>query len=130
MDARMTSPFTDADVDQLVERFYAKVRLDPRLGPVFETALGPDGWPGHLATLKDFWASVLQGAGRYKGSPMATHARLPALTEDLFAPWLALFHQTCGELFDPARARLAGETADRIARSLKLGLFFRPGDVG
>jgi len=119
--------FSDRDVDQLVERFYAQVRTDARLGPIFEAAVGEQGWPAHLATLKDFWAGVLQGAGRYKGSPMAVHARLPQLSEDLFSPWLALFHATCGELFDAARADLAGEKAERIARSLKLGLFFRPG---
>lgn len=119
--------FSERDIDQLVERFYARVRQDDRLGPVFEAAIGDEGWPRHLATLKDFWAGVLQAAGRYKGSPMAVHGRLPQLREDMFIPWLALFHETAGELFDPPRAALVGEKAERIARSLRLGLFYRPG---
>jgi hemoglobin len=119
-------PFTESQIDRLVEDFYAKVRLDPRLGPVFERAMGADGWPAHLAVLKVFWSSVLRRTGQYKGSPMAVHARVPDLTEDLFATWLALFHATCAEVFDAERARQAGAAAERIARSLKLGLFFRP----
>jgi hemoglobin len=119
--------FSDLDVDQLVERFYAKARVHAVLGPVFAAAIGDEGWPHHLATLKDFWAGVLQAAGRYKGSPMAVHGRLPDLREEMFIPWLALFHETAGELFDPPRAALVGEKAERIARSLRLGLFYRPG---
>lgn len=119
-------PFTESQIDRLVEDFYAKVRLDPRLGPVFERAMGADGWPAHLAVLKVFWSSVLRRTGQYKGSPMAVHAQVPDLTEDLFETWLALFHATCAEVFDAERARQAGAAAERIARSLKLGLFFRP----
>ena len=122
-------PFTEIQIDRLVEAFYAKVRQDPRLGPVFERAVGADGWPAHLAVLKTFWSSVLRGAGQYKGSPLAVHARIPGLTEDLFATWLDLFHATCAEVLDAERAHRAGAAAERIARSLKLGLFFRPEQV-
>jgi len=118
--------FTDAEIDALVETFYARVRRHHRLGPIFEQAVGEHGWPEHMATLKRFWAGVLQGAGTYKGSPMAVHQRVEGLTEGLFTPWLNLFHATCIELFDAPRAAVAGQKAERIARSLKLGLYFRP----
>ncbi|WP_184716665.1 group III truncated hemoglobin [Caulobacter sp.] len=121
--------FTDEEIDTLVETFYARVRRHHRLGPIFEEAVGADGWPHHLATLKDFWSSVLNTTGRYKGSPMAVHQRIPQLTEGLFMPWLNLFHQTCVELFDAPRAAIVGQKAERIARSLKLGLFFNPDAV-
>jgi len=116
------APFTDAEIDALVETFYAKVQQHHRLGPVFQKAIGDDGWPEHMATLKRFWAGVLQGASGYKGSPMAVHQRVEGLTEGLFTPWLGLFHLTCAELFDAPRAALVGAKAERIARSLKLGL--------
>ena len=118
--------FTDAEIDTLVETFYARVRRHHRLGPIFEEAVGPDGWPQHLATLKDFWSSVLNTTGRYKGQPVAVHQTIPQLTEGLFMPWLNLFHQTCVELFDAPRAALVGQKAERIARSLKLALFYPP----
>lgn len=121
--------FTDEEIDLLVETFYARVRRHHRLGPIFEEAIGEHGWPQHLATLKDFWSSVLNTTGRYKGQPMAVHQKIPQLTEGLFMPWLNMFHQTCVELFDAPRAAIVGQKAERIARSLKLGLFFKPDAV-
>lgn len=118
--------FTDAEIDALVETFYGKVRRHPRLGPIFEKAIAEDGWPHHMATLKDFWASVLQASGRYKGSPMAVHQRIEGFQAWMFTPWLNLFRATCTELFDAPRAAFVGAKAERIAQSLKLGLFFRP----
>ncbi|WP_297512804.1 group III truncated hemoglobin [uncultured Caulobacter sp.] len=118
--------FTDDEIDALVETFYARVRRHHRLGPIFEHAIGEDGWPAHLAKLKDFWSSVLNTTGRYKGQPMVAHQGVEGLTEGLFMPWLNLFHQTCVELFDAPRAAIVGQKAERIARSLKLGLFFKP----
>lgn len=120
------APFTDEEIDLLVETFYARIRQHHRLGPIFETAIGEDGWPKHLATLKDFWSSVLNTTGRYKGQPMVVHQHVEGLTEGLFTPWLGLFHQTCADLFDAPRAAIVGQKAERIARSLKLGLFFKP----
>ncbi len=119
--------FTDAEIDALVETFYARVRQHDRLGPIFQKAVGDDGWPEHLATLKRFWAGVLRGDGGYKGSPMAVHQRVEGITEGLFTPWLGLFHLTCAELFDAPRAALVGAKAERIAHTLKRGLAFRPG---
>lgn len=119
--------FTDAEIDALVETFYAKVRRHPRLGPIFDRAIPEAAWPRHMAILKDFWASVLQASGRYKGSPMAVHHRIEGLQEWMFTTWLNLFHATCTELFDAPRAAFVGAKAERIAQSLKLGLFFRPG---
>ncbi len=120
------APFTDEEIDLLVETFYARIRRHHRLGPIFETAIGEDGWPKHLATLKDFWSSVLNTSGRYKGQPMVVHHHVEGITEGLFTPWLGLFHQTCADLFDAPRAAVIGQKAERIAKSLKLGLFFKP----
>jgi hemoglobin len=121
--------FTDDEIDRLVETFYARIRRHHRLGPIFETAIGEDGWPAHLSKLKDFWSSVLNTSGRYKGQPVLVHQGVEDLTEGLFTPWLNLFHQTCVELFDAPRAAIVGQKAERIAASLKLGLFFRPDAV-
>jgi hemoglobin len=43
----------------------------------------------------------------------------------MFDRWLALFGETCAELFEPDVADAFRERADRIARSLHMGLFER-----
>src|SRR3954451_12200586 len=91
---------TDDDIASLVEAFYAKVREDPHLGPIFARALGEDGWDSHLATLRDFWSSVMLTSGRYKGAPLDVHRQLGSLTPGLFDRWLTLFGETCDELFE------------------------------
>jgi len=120
---------TEDDIARLVEAFYAKVRRDPQLGPIFARALGEDGWDSHLATVRDFWSSVMLTSGRYKGAPLAVHMRLSGLTPGLFDRWLALFGETCDELFEPRRAGAFRAKAARIAQSLLLGLSRQPGAV-
>src|SRR3954465_13855294 len=112
---------------RLVERFYAKVRLDPDLGPVFNGAI--DDWPHHLEKLKAFWSSVMLTTGRYKGQPMAAHMKHePAMKPELFQRWLGLWKETAAEVLSPEGAAAVLEKAERIAESLQLGLSFARGD--
>ena len=109
---------------RLVARFYASVRADDRLGPIFERAI--DDWPHHLDKLAAFWSSVMLTSGRYKGSPMAAHLRhAPALTPDLFERWLALWRTATEAEMPPEAAAVLQETAARIAQSLQLALLSR-----
>ena len=112
-------------IRHLVDRFYVKVRADPELGPIFERAI-PGDWGPHLATMHDFWSSVMLTSGRYKGNPVAVHLRLERIEPQLFDRWLALFDETCRELFDADIAGAFRVKAARIAESLKLALFYRP----
>ena len=118
---------TEPAIRTLVDAFYAKVRRDPALGPIFERAVAD--WPEHLAKLADFWSSVMLTSGRYKGNPMAAHAALAGLSPAMFARWLELFAETADQLFAPALAAAFREKSERIAESLQLGLFFRPGEL-
>ena len=122
------SEISDTTIPVLVDRFYAKVRRDPVLGPIFNTAIG-DHWPEHLAKLGDFWSSVMLTSGRYKGNPMGVHMALSDLSPAMFERWLGLFQETAEELFEPALAGAFRMKAERIAESLQLGLFFRPGEL-
>ena len=90
---------SDDAIRHLVDSFYAKVRADPELGPIFARAI-PGEWAPHLATMHDFWSSVMLTSGRYKGNPVAVHLRVEGIAPQLFARWLALFDETCRELFD------------------------------
>ena len=53
-------------VRRLVDEFYARVRADTELAPIFNRAI-PGDWGLHLATMRDFWSSVMLTSGRYKG---------------------------------------------------------------
>ena len=119
---------TEPMIHGLVHAFYAKVRRDPQLGPIFDAAIG-DGWDAHLAKLCDFWSSVLLMTGRFKGQPMAVHARLPDIGAAHFARWLDLFAQTAAETCPPKAAALFQEKARMIAQSLQLGLAVSRGEL-
>ena len=107
----------------LVERFYARVRRDPLIGPVFEAAI--DDWPEHLDRLQAFWSSVMLTSGRYKGRPLPAHVKHgEAISPAAFARWLALWRETTDELLPPAGAAALQDKAARIAESLQLGLRF------
>lgn len=114
-------------VGELVSRFYGRVRTDPLLAPVFSKTLGETdaAWSAHLTRLTDFWSSVMQGSGRYHGDPFSAHLRLPDLTPAMFDRWLHLFHATCQEVLPPDQAAAFGSRAERIALSLRMGLFER-----
>jgi hemoglobin len=120
------SPTIDESViHTLVHGFYAKVRDDAELGPIFNNAVGGD-WDTHLAKMCSFWSSVMLMSGSYKGSPMIAHMRLKAVRPDHFQRWLTLFREAAVELCEPAAAALFIAKAENIARSLQLGMFFRP----
>lgn len=103
----------------LVHRFYAKVRADPVLGPVFVARI--HDWGPHLDRMVAFWSSVALMTGRYHGAPMPAHATLP-VTWAHFDRWLALFRETARDVCPPEGAAHVVERAERIARSLHMAV--------
>ena len=114
---------TDDQIETLVATFYARIRRDEVLGPIFVNAIGED-WTAHLKTMCDFWSSVMNTTGRYKGKPIPAHIKLSGIEPRHFEHWLRLFAETVHELFDADLAALFLERAKRIAESLKLGFAF------
>ena len=110
---------TEEEVHRLVHSFYALVRSDPVLGPVFDAHIRD--WTPHLAKMVDFWSSALRGTARFRGAPMPKHAALPGLDAQLFQRWLGLFAQATAALGNPAMAERANDLAGRIAESLWYG---------
>ncbi|QHB70922.1 group III truncated hemoglobin [Stenotrophomonas sp. 364] len=104
---------SEQEVTRLVHDFYARVRDEPRLAPVF-TARVHD-WDAHLAQLVDFWSAMLRGTRRFSGTPMPKHMAMDELDRDLFDRWLQLFRQTTAECANPPMQRLADDVATRIA---------------
>lgn len=114
---------SDAQIEDLVTMFYARIRKDAELGPIFERVIGDD-WTPHLKTMCDFWSSVMNTTGRYKGRPIPAHIKLTGIEPRHFARWLALFGETAESLFDPRLAQAFLMRAERIAASLMLGFAF------
>ncbi len=117
----------EAMIEKQVHTFYGRVRLHPVLGPIFNAAIAD--WDEHLAKLCDFWSSVLLMTGRFKGSPMAAHARNPDIADDHFPVWLDLFAATAYEVCPPAAAQMFVEKSRMIGRSLALGLAVSRGEI-
>ncbi|QKR98509.1 group III truncated hemoglobin [Sphingomonas sp. CL5.1] len=114
----------EAALERLIPLFYARVREDDELGPVFNDAIAD--WPEHLDKLVAFWSSVMLTSGRYKGNPMMAHIKhIRRITPELFDRWLALWKATTDEVMPPAAAAALQAKAARISESLQLGMFFR-----
>ncbi|HWK72958.1 MAG TPA: group III truncated hemoglobin [Povalibacter sp.] len=110
---------TDQEIARMVHAFYADVRRDELLGPIFNGHVAD--WDHHLAVLVDFWSSILRGTGRFSGSPMTKHVALPELSAELFERWLTLFRRTTAAQPNQAMGEQAYTMARRIARSLWYG---------
>ena len=109
----------EALIDALVEGFYARVRDDALIGPVFAERI--EDWGPHLEQMKLFWSSVALSTGVYQGRPMPKHLPLP-IDARHFDRWLELFEATARDLCPPPAADHFIERARRIAESLEVGI--------
>ena len=122
-------PLADPGVDRasigaLVRAFYSRLRQNQRLGPIFAREITGD-WEPHLEKMTDFWCSVILKTGDYHGRPVPAHLKLRDVTEADFDIWLDLFGETAAAHFAPQTAAVFVDRAERIAKSLKLAMFFR-----
>lgn len=118
----MTTPHDivdEARIDQLVRSFYAQVREDDLLGPIFNEKIAE--WEPHLQRITAFWSSLMLGTRSYEGHPMRMHISLPVDAQH-FDRWLALFEATAHELFVPHIAARFLERARLIAKSFESGI--------
>jgi hemoglobin len=115
-----------AFIEILVETFYRRIRNHPDLGPIFDARLAGK-WPDHMGRMKRFWSSVALRDGSYGGKPVQAHQSVDGLTADLFPKWLQVFSATLDDIAPSSEAHdWFMATAERIARSLTLALFYNP----
>ncbi len=110
------------DEDQirtLVHAFYARIRADEILGPIFATKI--TDWNHHLEIMCAFWSSLALTSGRYHGRPMEKHMQLPVDAEH-FDRWLLLFEETARAVCTPEGAEYFLDRAHRVAQSFELGI--------
>jgi hemoglobin len=104
------------DLVVMLDAFYAKVRKDPLIGPVFNE-VAQVNWETHLPKIYNFWDSLLFGADNYKGRPFPPHVSL-GVDVDHFERWLRQFIETVDE-------HHAGLKADEIkSRAVNIGRNF------
>lgn len=115
-------------IQRVVDEFYAEIRRDDLLGPIFNGAIAPDQWPAHLAKLCDFWSGALLRTSRYAGRPLPPHLSIPGLGEQHFRRWLRLFSVTVRRICPPEVAELFMGRALRIAHSFRLAVAFNRGE--
>lgn len=101
----------------VVHSFYARIRGDTVLGPIFNTRI--EDWPEHEAKITRFWSSVLLISGEYHGSPMRVHLGIPDLTRADFDRWLTLFDHALAEICREDQAAVFRSRAARIAEAFQ-----------
>lgn len=121
----LVHPVVDRNfIGALVRDFYLRVRSDERLGPIFEAEIW-DHWEPHLEKMTDFWCAVILKNGAYSGRPVPAHIKLKQVREEDFDIWLGHFRRTAFQRCPAEVAEVFIDRAERIARSLKLAMFFR-----
>jgi hemoglobin len=103
------------EVIKIVDSFYAKVRKDELIGPIFTDEAKVD-WDEHLPKLYNFWEDLLFGTENYNGRPFPPHMKFNLKIEH-FERWLKLFVETIDENFSGMKAEEMKARALRIAQN-------------
>lgn len=109
------------EVEELVNRFYDKVKVDPVLAPFFAHV----NWDKHLPLMYSFWENTLMFTGGYFGNPLRSHQNFhkhSPLSEEHFVRWQQLFIATVDELYAGEKAELARQRALSISTVMQLKL--------
>jgi truncated hemoglobin YjbI len=117
-----SSAITESSIVRLVDTFYARVRDDAVLSPVFEAKLA-GRWHEHMPRMYAFWTKVLLGTGEFQGNVFGKHMALSGIETAHFVRWRTLFRLTAVDVFGVDGATEALVVAQRIASSLQLGFF-------
>ena len=117
-------PITAEEIDIVVTAFYARVREDETLAPVFFQSLPPEPeiWVAHEDKIAAFWRNAILFERSYDGNPQKVHAARDAIEPEHFAVWLTLFDQVLKEKLSPELAESWSMLAHRIGRGLKMGV--------
>lgn len=108
------------EVIQIVDSFYAKVRVNSEIGPIFNDVAKVD-WVEHMPKLYNFWEDLLFGTDNYKGRPFPPHMKLN-LQPIHFEIWLKLFTETIDENYQGMKAEEMKARARRIALNFSINL--------
>jgi hemoglobin len=112
-----------ADIDLLMQHFYARAIQDDKIGYIFTDVAKLD-LEHHLPVIGDFWETLLFRTGdyaRHGRNPLRVHGELSKkelLTFEHFERWLEIFTETVDELFSGETADFIKTRADAIANRM------------
>lgn len=122
-ESRGNSPdelFPVPQIERMVEQFYARIRQDEELGPIFAKRI--DDWPTHLGRMVQFWRAVLRSEPTFRpsprGGPPVLHRQIEELRAEHFQRWLGLFGEVVDEVYVPSARPYVKTAAARIAAAL------------
>jgi hemoglobin len=91
-------------ISKLLRHFYADVRQDPLIGPIFNAKI--KDWKHHLEIIRSFWETLIGGPSSYARPIPMKHLPLRLREED-FERWLFLWQANC-------RAQLPSDVAEEM----------------
>lgn len=114
------------DIALLVRTFYAKIRTDAVLGPIFNKIV--IDWEPHLELLTDFWETQLFLKRKYFGNPVTAHQEVDdkmqhTITPEHFGLWMNLWFAAIDELFEGETAYIAKNRAQKMSTMLYLKIY-------
>ena len=115
---------TRADLEVVLERFYARALADREIGTFF-TEVVPLHLPTHLPLILDFWDSVVFSTRGYSKDVMGIHRHiheLAPISKAHLDRWFHLFSTTVEEHFKGKNATLMVQRARSIATMMDIKL--------
>jgi hemoglobin len=107
----------------LIRNFYASVREDAVLGPIFIQHI--QDWPAHVETVADFWSVQTGGPRTYPGGFLGAHAQLGLQAAHL-ERWLTQWEKSCQLHFAKNEAGEMISLAHRLGSRMKTVLPLQP----
>lgn len=104
-------------IAKLLRHFYADVRQDPLIGPIFNAQI--TDWRRHLEVIASFWEALIGGPRSYAGPMPMKHLPL-RLQEGHFERWLFLWQANCRAQLPVDVAREMIGLANHIGHRLRL----------
>jgi hemoglobin len=108
---------------RLLRHFYADVRQDPLIGPIFSSRI--EDWGEHLTIIAGFWETLLGATRTYSGPMPAMHAPL-GLGPEHFERWLFLWQANCRAHLPAEAAREMIDLAQHLGQKLQAILSVTP----
>lgn len=110
--------FSHGDIEKVVERFYAKVAVDPVLGVPFASV---KDWPHHIERLTHFWW-VKFGGEPYIDTmydPVTKHFEA-GFNQTFLERWLTMFRETAQETLTPEQSEIWCKVTERMGHALTM----------
>ena len=104
-------------ISKLLRHFYADVRQDPLIGPIFNAQI--KDWKNHSEIIGKFWETSISGPRTYARQMPMKHLPL-RLAEEHFERWLFLWQANCRAQLPSDVAIEMIDLAHHIADKLRL----------